>query len=74
MAYQIFNNGSNVKLQNNLMKGGLMLGNPVTNCYGDNGPSFDSANIIDMNTQINLYYWLVFLNNFYLLIFIFMFI
>uniref|UniRef100_A0A7S4M4V7 Carboxypeptidase n=1 Tax=Vannella robusta TaxID=1487602 RepID=A0A7S4M4V7_9EUKA len=32
LAYQILTNGSDSQLADNLKKGGLMLGNPVTNC------------------------------------------
>jgi len=55
LAYQVLTNGSDTQLANNLKRGGLMLGNPVTNC---DSPSYTgSGNVLSLDTQVNLYYW-----------------
>lgn len=55
LAYQVLTNGSAPYLADNLKKGGLMLGNPVTGCEG---PVFGGEDDIEFkNTQVNLYYW-----------------
>jgi len=55
LAYQVLTNSSSPQLKNQLLKGGLMLGNPVTGC---DGVQFGGEHDISfMNTQINLFYW-----------------
>mmetsp|Transcript_40364 Transcript_40364/g.62069 ORF Transcript_40364/g.62069 Transcript_40364/m.62069 type:complete len:348 (-) Transcript_40364:37-1080(-) len=55
LAYQILTNGSDSQLSSNLQRGGLMLGNPVTNCGGE---SFTGdGDILSLDTRVNLYYW-----------------
>ena len=56
LAYQILTNSSgSPNLANNLKRGGLMLGNPVTNC-GDESYKGE-GDVLNMNNQVNLFYW-----------------
>merc|ERR1712000_483379 len=55
LAYQILTNGTDAQLASNLKRGGLMLGNPVTNC-----DSYDYAgkgSVLELDTSVNLFYW-----------------
>jgi len=55
LAFEILSNNSAPTLKQNLENGGIMLGNPVTNCGGEsyNGP----GNILALDTQVNNFYW-----------------
>jgi serine carboxypeptidase-like clade II len=55
LAYQILTNNSDSQLASNLKKGGLMLGNPVTNCKGSSYAG--DGSILNLNDQLNLFYW-----------------
>jgi len=57
LAYTVLTNTSDTSIATNLKRGGLMLGNPVTNCpelgvsYGGQG------GVLNTNNQLNLFYW-----------------
>jgi len=55
LAYQVLNNGSDSQLAANLKKGGLMLGNPVTDCAGESYTG--KGGVLNLDLQVNLYYW-----------------
>jgi len=55
LAYQVLTNGSDSQLESNLRRGGLMLGNPVTNC--DSSDYTGPGGVLTLDTQVNLYYW-----------------
>jgi len=55
LAYQILTNTTAPYIADNLKKGGLMLGNPVTGCDGSAFGGEDD--ILFMDTQVNLFYW-----------------
>merc|ERR1712137_1325031 len=55
LAYQILTNGSDAQLAANLKRGGLMLGNPVTNC--DTPDYSGEGGVLQLDTSVNLFYW-----------------
>jgi len=57
LANQILTNTTAASIAANLKRGGLMLGNPVTNCEV-NDPSYaGEGGVLDLDTQVGMYYW-----------------
>ena len=58
LAYQVLNNATDPQLTTNLKNGGLMLGNPVTNCDGTSYKG--DGDVLLLDTKVNIYYWFPF--------------
>jgi len=57
LANQILTNATAASIAANLKRGGLMLGNPVTNCEIDNPSYAGKGKVLDLDTQVGMYYW-----------------